>query len=1039
MKKSILALLAFLPLLADAASYRTMKPEILFEEQIALTKRDEASGATVTALDTSTSFIKITGTVTTVEGAVAPPSPASRMIIVANQSATAVTFSHEAAGATAANRFVLSEGQDLEVPAGGSAMFLYDHGQSRWVMAGGGAGGVSFTAVAPIVYDALTKELTCAVASTSQPGCISASDWTKFDDGADTADGAAQAIDDHINDTTGAHAASAIGVTPSGNLAADDVQEALVELQSDVDTRIADPASKQNGMSLQVESGAPIWKAQSPRNNWLVNESFEYATATSSWSESGVTFAADTSTKVQGAQSIKMPAGGAASIAQSVTPPVDFAGTSVEHSVWIKTTDASVGACALRAGASYECKSAVADGLWHKISFLYNDPGTGTRGITVYRSSTGATDTYADAAYVGPFSGPTPAQINVGGADLGAISFSSAASCTFDRTSNDSYDNFSAVSACASATRLRGSGVAAPTTKQPYITIFNASPNKVYTFKAFGQFRSMTQGYVCGFRFSDGTDSSQPGSLGGGAGSQSGISMPYIAGDVKFSTGGTKNVHIQATGEEGSAQCQIQLANQGLTISVEEKPDASQLAGAIITDEPWYYLSSKSPTRVTGAAPSAEGQYRSYLRNSGAHTFTETNGSPGTAPSTTNGFLLYGGNAFSSADTNNEPSYYEHFIGKDKTIEVEFYRNTGRDGAFTASPVSGSGADYGVETSYSPTSGILTITAYRRQTGGTSHDCGYTTSGSGNAVHDCYFDVKVFNNPLAAGLKTAKNEIRLSTPGGYGNIATRIRYYTVVADNIGDAVTCTSTANDGSYCTINKDGWYNVAYQDKNSGGSMSGGISRNASDLTASIHTLPISERICMAENPGDYIMGCSRSLPLKKGDVIRSQSISANASSNQATFSISKAPSPFEIAGAMPGGETYRKVGRWPTTTALSTSPTTLTFGTAAFATDGNMNAGTGVYTVTQAGYYTLSTYLTTNATSGTGVMVGYVLQTGSKNETIEISRLGKISSTSTAKFMSGQVTIYAQSGDTLRFQAQDADSNTLTSSYVEISYTP
>jgi hypothetical protein len=44
-------------------------------------------------------------------------------------------------------------------------------------------------------------------------------------------------LTDHVGDTTGAHAGSAISNTPSGNLAATDVQGALNELQSDVDTR----------------------------------------------------------------------------------------------------------------------------------------------------------------------------------------------------------------------------------------------------------------------------------------------------------------------------------------------------------------------------------------------------------------------------------------------------------------------------------------------------------------------------------------------------------------------------------------------------------------------------------------------------------------------------------------------------------------------------------------------------------------------------------------------------------------------------------
>lgn len=50
------------------------------------------------------------------------------------------------------------------------------------------------------------------------------------------ADVATQAeLDAHITDATAAHAASAIAVTPTGNLAADDAQEALDEHQGDID------------------------------------------------------------------------------------------------------------------------------------------------------------------------------------------------------------------------------------------------------------------------------------------------------------------------------------------------------------------------------------------------------------------------------------------------------------------------------------------------------------------------------------------------------------------------------------------------------------------------------------------------------------------------------------------------------------------------------------------------------------------------------------------------------------------------------------
>ena len=63
----------------------------------------------------------------------------------------------------------------------------------------------------------------------------------------------ATAISDHLSDTTDAHDASAISSIPSGNLAATDVQAALNELQSDVDTRATSSAlSAHTGASTGV-------------------------------------------------------------------------------------------------------------------------------------------------------------------------------------------------------------------------------------------------------------------------------------------------------------------------------------------------------------------------------------------------------------------------------------------------------------------------------------------------------------------------------------------------------------------------------------------------------------------------------------------------------------------------------------------------------------------------------------------------------------------------------------------------------------------
>jgi len=55
-------------------------------------------------------------------------------------------------------------------------------------------------------------------------------------------DTAQSGLSGHITQATDAHDASAISVVPTGNLAADDVQEALVELQTDIDTRATSSA-----------------------------------------------------------------------------------------------------------------------------------------------------------------------------------------------------------------------------------------------------------------------------------------------------------------------------------------------------------------------------------------------------------------------------------------------------------------------------------------------------------------------------------------------------------------------------------------------------------------------------------------------------------------------------------------------------------------------------------------------------------------------------------------------------------------------------
>lgn len=153
-------------------------------------------------------------------------------------------------------------------------------------------------------------------------------------------------------------------------------------------------------------------------------------------------------------------------------------------------------------------------------------------------------------------------------------------------------------------------------------------------------------------------------------------------------------------------------------------------------------------TRVTGSAPTQLGQYRSYLRNAGASTFTETNGSPAISPTSTNGITLYDAASLAAGDSSNQPSKYDIFVGKNKTIKAQFYSSTGRTGFVDVSPNSPNTSSFGYYQDYDPTTGIYTIAG---STVGTASIMapGIDSSGGALVSSPIYFDIIVSENSLA--------------------------------------------------------------------------------------------------------------------------------------------------------------------------------------------------------------------------------------------------------------------------------------------------
>lgn len=98
----------------------------------ALARFDVASAATIAALNSTRSFVKLTGsTATTIQG-IAAGVDGQRLTVV-NLTGQNMTVSHENGSATAADRITTMTGADVVTTANGAAEFVYDTGSSRWI------------------------------------------------------------------------------------------------------------------------------------------------------------------------------------------------------------------------------------------------------------------------------------------------------------------------------------------------------------------------------------------------------------------------------------------------------------------------------------------------------------------------------------------------------------------------------------------------------------------------------------------------------------------------------------------------------------------------------------------------------------------------------------------------------------------------------------------------------------------------------------------------------------------------------------------
>lgn len=596
MIKNLLLALALIPSIAFGASdYRTEPEDMLFEKGIAYTKRDESSGATLNAMATTTSYVKLVSTVSTINGMAAPAdSNAARLVIISNMTGAEVTISHASASASAANRFDLPDGDDMDVPDRGSATFLYDQGAQRWVQAGGGGGGVAFTAVAPIDYDPLTKQLSCIAATGSVAGCLQAADFTTFNSkqagDADLSSIAAIAGTNVIPirsaantwstvtigtglDLTGGVLSSTVTlpVTTKGDLLGYGASATRVPVGSNDQALVAD-STLTNGVG---------YKRRDPFvRNYVRNHGAEYD-ATTGVTATNTTVSRNTSSPLYDSADFSF-------TIDSATDVVEWALDAFDNELKNDICEVSGRFTADANGENVQLqlyRNSVAVGsknLWTTGTSqpqefgIYAPCGDLTNTTTLRVVGTAATSTAMklDHLEVTKMRGISRSQ--VGNAFVAGITWPGVSNCEWSRTSSASFADFSADSDCTLPASTRGAA-SLPATKVPSISLTAVSVGKLYKLIARGGFQSAGSA-VCAWRFSDGTDSASAGMIGEGAA----VTGSSLIGYYRPSTGGAKTITIQATGANGSVACRLpnSYTAGALDIDVEVMPDESEVLTA---------------------------------------------------------------------------------------------------------------------------------------------------------------------------------------------------------------------------------------------------------------------------------------------------------------------------------------------------------------------------------------------------------------------------------------------------------------------------
>lgn len=124
--------------------------------------------------------------------------------------------------------------------------------------------------------------------------------------------------------------------------------------------------------------------------------------------------------------------------------------------------------------------------------------------------------------------------------------------------------------------------------------------------------------------------------------------------------------------------------------------------------------------------------------------------------------------------------------------------------------------------------------------------------------------------PYTAVTGLAHSSVIGDTPNGHGSTNTRIRRWTNTTTT-GTDITYADSATAGMTLTINTTGFYVMTYTDANSGAACNFGWSINSAQLTTSVNSITVANRLIEGGTTTGLQGNCSAGAYLTAGDVIR------------------------------------------------------------------------------------------------------------------------------------------------------------------------